>query len=167
MDKAFTTALLIVIGMMMAMMLFNAAYPAVLQGGDAIVGMAHRASDQMDTDLRVVHVAGEIDANGMWQNTNANSEFEIFAWVKNIGSSRIVDLNNLDVFFGPEGNFSRIPYGGTSYPYWTWTVENGGDWTPGSTLRITVHYQMVIPQGRYFLKVGTNQGVSADYTVGF
>jgi hypothetical protein len=166
MDKAITTAMFIVIGMVLATLLFNAAYPAIVEGGEAIASMANRASVQMDTQIRVIHAAAEIDSSGWWQNTNGNSEFEVFVWVKNVGESRIVDLNNLDIFFGPEGNFTRLPYGGTNYPYWTWNVENGSEWQPTNTLRITIHYAMTLPQGRYFFKIGTPEGVSADYYLG-
>src|SRR5689334_10362309 len=110
MDKAITTALLIVISMIMALLLFNIAYPAIVQSGDAIASMASRASDRMDTQIRIIHAAGELDSSGWWQNSNGNSEFEVFVWVKNLGDTRISALNSLDVFFGPEGNFTRIPH---------------------------------------------------------
>ncbi|MFN8375908.1 MAG: hypothetical protein U0694_23925 [Anaerolineae bacterium] len=169
MDKAITTALLIVISMIMALMLFNIAYPAIIQSGDAIASMANRTSDRMDTQITVIHAAGELDSSGWWQNSNGNSEFEVFIWVKNIGDTRIIALDNLDVFFGPEGNFTRIPNqvnAGGSYPYWTWNVEGGTEWNPTSTLRITVHYQMPQAQGRYFFKVSTTDGVSAEDYLG-
>ncbi len=64
MDKTITTALLIVISMVTAVALFNAAYPAVIKGGDAITSMANRADDRMQSQIAIIHMAGEQDSQG-------------------------------------------------------------------------------------------------------
>lgn len=169
MDKAIVTALLIIVGMIMALMLFNAAFPAIVGGGDAIANMANRADERLRSQVAIIHVSGELNADGWWQDTNANGIFDVFIWVKNIGATRIVGLERLDVFFGPEGNFTRIPHqtqAGGSSPYWTYTVENGTEWTPTSTLRITVHFPATLASGRYFSKVIAPNGVSDEYFLG-
>ena len=166
MDKAITTALFIIISLIMALMLFNSAYPAIMQGGDAIAGMAYRSEESMNSQIAIIHAAGELDHSGWWQDTNGNGSFDVFIWVKNTGTSRITALDQIDLFFGPEGNFTRIPHesvAGGSTPYWSWTVEDGGDWTPTATLRITVHYGMALSSGRYYAKVTTPNGVSDSY----
>jgi hypothetical protein len=90
--------------------------------------------------------------------------------VKNIGSNRIVGYEQMDVFFGEEGNFARIPhqtYAGTSYPYWIAEVEGGGDWIPTGTLRITIIYDAPLTAGRYFIRVTTPNGVTVHDIAGF
>lgn len=165
MDKAITTALLIVVGMIAAVALYNGVYPAVLEGSDTIASMAYRAGDRMDTQVVILHAAGELDANGVWQDTNHNGLFDVFVWIKNIGRTRLIGLDNLDVFFGPEGNFARVPNvnlaGGTS-PSWDWSLENTSQWTPGATLRLTLQYSIPLSTGRYFFKIGLPNGVTAD-----
>ncbi|MFW5691003.1 MAG: hypothetical protein ACOCXZ_00770 [Chloroflexota bacterium] len=169
MDKTITTALMIVISMVLALMLFNVAYPAVVEGGDAIASMGRRAEDRLRTQIRVIHAAAEMDGDGNWQDSNGSGRFEAFVWVKNIGSARIPGIDTLDVFFGPEGNFTRIPHQSDAdgaFPHWSWQVENATEWTPTATLRITVHYATTPSMGRYFIRVTTPGGVSDEYYMG-
>jgi hypothetical protein len=169
MDKAITTALLIVISMTMVLMLFNVAYPAVVDGGDAITSMAYQAEERMRSQISIIHATGELDNIGWWQDTNGNGVFEVFVWVKNTGDARILAVDSVDVFFGPEANFTRIPHesaAGGSYPYWSWQVENATEWTPTATLQIAIHYQAALPQGRYFMKVTVPSGASDEDFLG-
>lgn len=166
MDKIITTVLLIIVSMIMVILLFNAAYPAVIRGSEAITSMAARSDDRMKSQITVIHAAGELDNTGFWQDTNGDGQFEVFMWVKNIGSSRIIALEQSDVFFGPVGNFGRIPYDSGTYPYWTGQLENATDWSPTATLKITIHYGVPLTTGRYFAKVTLPNGVSADYFMG-
>lgn len=169
MDKAITTALLIIISMVMALALFNAAYPAIIQGGDAITNMAYRQQDRMRSEAAIIHAAGELDSNGQWQDTNSDGHFNVFIWVKNIGATTIAPVERTDVFFGLEGNFARIPFqsdSSGSFPYWTWNVENGSAWVPTATLKITIHYPNPLTPGRYFVKVTLPNGVSDEYFLG-
>lgn len=166
MDKTITTALLIVISMITALMLFNVAYPAVTRGGEAITSMANRTDEQMQSQIKVVYAAGELDKTGWWQDTNGNGDFEVFVWIKNVGASRITALDSMDIFFGQEGNFARIPAQSNAngaYPYWTAQIETGNDWVPTSTLKVTLHYVSPLPTGRYYFKAVTPTGVSDEY----
>lgn len=169
MDKAITTALLIVISMILSITLFNVAYPAVIEGGDAIDSLAGRTQEQMRSQVRIVHAAGEIDSSGFWQDTNGNGQFDAFIWVKNIGSARITALDQMDIFFGPEGNFARIPHentAGGNLPSWSWVIENAGEWTPTATLRISIRYGLPLTPGRYYAKVVTPNGVEDETFMG-
>ncbi|MBZ0301543.1 MAG: hypothetical protein K8J31_17485, partial [Anaerolineae bacterium] len=137
-----------------------------MQGGDAIASMAYRSEERMKSQIRIIHAAGELDSDGWFQDTNGNGKFDVFIWVKNTGASRIIALDQLDVFFGPEGNFARIPNenaAGDSLPNWSWSVENGSDWVPTGTLKITVHYGLALSDGRYYIKVTIPTGVSDSY----
>lgn len=168
MDKTITTALMIVISMVMALMLYNVAYPAVAEGGDAITSMTGRTEDRMRTQITIVHGSSELDNDGWWQDTNSNGEFEVFFWVKNTGETRVVALDELDVFFGPEGNYTRIPHqsDAVSFPYWTWQLENASEWVQSSTLRITIHYGLALSQGQYFIKVTLPNSIRAESFLG-
>ena len=153
MDKAITTALMIIISMVMALMLFNVAFPAITEGGDAIARMASRADERMLSQIEIVHAA-------------RNGELEAVIWVKNVGDTRVAAVERLDVFFGPEGAFQRIPHASTSggiTPFWDAVVENATDWSPTATLRITVHYGAAPATGRYFVKVVLPSGIGNDY----
>ncbi len=169
MDKAITTALLIVISMIMSVLLFNAAYPAVTKGGESINSMTTHVTDRMKSQINIIHASGELDDTGFWQDTNSNGQFEVFIWVKNVGEARIDAIEQTDFFFGPEGNFARIPYSvdnSKGFPYWTWTIENAAQWDPNATLKITVHYGVPLTTGRYFAKVSTVSDANAEYFMG-
>jgi archaellum component FlaG (FlaF/FlaG flagellin family) len=166
MDKTITTALMIIISMVMALALYNAAYPAIVNGGDSINSMASRASDEMKSQIKLIHAAGELDGSGNWQDANGDGDFDAFIWVKNVGSTTLTAIESGDVFFGPEGNFVRIPYQGSAggaSPYWSWQLENGSAWTTTATIKITIHYRLPLTAGRYFAKVTLANG-TADET---
>lgn len=169
MDKTITTAILIVVSMIMAIALFNVAYPAVLQGGDAIVSMANRAEDRMRSQIKIIHAASELDSGSGWQDSNGNGDFEVFVWVKNVGAARIIALESMDIFFGPEGNFARIPHEsntGGATPYWSWQIENEAQWVPTGTLKIIIHYSFPLTSGRYYFKAVAPSGVEDSYFLG-
>jgi archaellum component FlaG (FlaF/FlaG flagellin family) len=168
MDKAITTALLIVISMVMSVALFNAAYPASIQAGDALARMADRSDDRLDSQIQIIHAAGELNTSGVWDDTNNDGDFNAFVWVKNVGSNAIAGLENMDVFFGPEGNFQRIPYraSGGSKPYWNYTIENGDTWSPTSTIEVTIHLNFTPDPGRFYFKAVAPNGVSDTLVFG-
>lgn len=169
MDKAITTSLFIAIGIIMSLMLFNVTYPATVEGTNAIAGMSDRIEQRMRSQVKIIHTSGELDAAGNWNDVNGNGLFEVSIWVKNVGETRIFPLESLDIFFGPEGNFSRIPYEGNAagaYPRWTGMVENGNEWVPSGTLRIVVQYSSPMPSGRYYLKISLPNGVTDSYFLG-
>lgn len=172
MDKTITTALLIVVSMILVVALYNIAFPAIVQGGEAVTSMANTISDRMKEGITLIHASSELDSANGFLDPNGNGLFEVNGWVKNTGSTRIVGLNSIDVFFGPEGNFVRIPSqanAGGSYPYWTYNLGSGAtDWIPSGTLQIAIHYQPLSrpAAGRYYMKIALPTGISADYVLG-
>jgi archaellum component FlaG (FlaF/FlaG flagellin family) len=170
MDKSISTALMIVVTMVMTLMLFNVAYPAITQSSDAVANMSYRASESLKTAVSIVHSGAELDRNGWWQDSNANGVFDVYVWVKNIGETRITALERMDVFIGPEGNFVRVPYvdeASGNYPRWSWQLENASEWTPSGTVRINIQYSASLPSGRYFLKLVLPDGLEASEIVGY
>lgn len=154
MEKAITTALLIIAGIICSVFLFNSVYPMVSRSSQAMVSMMEKVDERMKSCIRVVHAA------------NTSDRKTIYIWVKNVGTARITSIEESDVFFGQEGNFSRIPYledAGSSYPRWEYNLENDTEWGPGATLKITITYDADPGAGTYFIKIVTPNGTSDEY----
>ena len=130
MDKAITTILLTIAGVVSVMVIMNSIYPAISRSTSAVADAAGSAGDRIRTQLSIIHAAGELDNSGVWNDTNGDGDFDVFIWVKNVGDSRILAIEAVDIFFGVEGAFKRYPYvddAGGSLPYWTFQIENDTD----------------------------------------
>ena len=128
----------------------TALMPAVSRAGTALVSSADVADDRLSSRVEIIHAIGQDAA------TFAD------AWVKNTGSTRIIAITKSDVFFGPESDFRRIPYGGASCiaPCWEYTVENDTEWNPTATVHITIYVTTALATGNtYYLKVVAANGV--------
>ena len=148
MDKVIVTAFLVIAGVVTAVLVFNTIYPAAVQSGDAMTQRGRRIEERLKSRIEIIHATAD--------GSNA------LVWVKNVGSLRISAIDRCDVFFGPEDNFSRVPYGQEAgNPYWTWKIENGSHWDPTATLQITVTNSSLL-EGRYFVKVIAPNGVSDE-----
>ncbi len=66
MDKAIMTTMLIVISMVMGVLLFNAAYPAIIESNDAMTSMTSRADEKLKSQITIVHSVGELDSSSWW-----------------------------------------------------------------------------------------------------
>ena len=154
MDKAITTALLIIAGVICMIFVFNSVYPAVNRSSHAMVSMADTIDERMKSRINIVHAA------------NSTDRLTVYLWVKNVGTSRIVDVDESDVFFGQSDNFSRVPYvddAGGSYPRWAYTLENDTEWLTSATLKVTITYDVDPGTGTYFAKVIIPNGISDEY----
>ncbi len=149
MDKALVTILLIIAGVVCTMVIVNAAYPAITGTTGALSEAVSKVDDRIKSQVEIIQVAHE--------------DTEVYVWIKNIGASTIGAIEQSDVFFGPEGNFARIPYSnsGSGEPYWDYALENGDKWTPTTTLKITIHLASA-PSGTIFVKVVTHNGISDE-----
>jgi hypothetical protein len=147
MDKIMVTLLLIVAGIVCSIVVLNAVYPAITGSSSAIIEAANKIDDRIKSNITIIEMTHEGS--------------DAYIWVKNTGVSRIDGISNSDVFFGIEGNFDRIPYGGAITPYWEYEIENDERWNQSSTLKITVHASEPI-SGDYFFKVVIPNGLS-DY----
>jgi archaellum component FlaG (FlaF/FlaG flagellin family) len=152
-DKTIITAFLIIAGVVTAVAVFNTIYPAIIEGSQAITSMEERIDDRLKSQIEIVHAAPEGQVN----------PDRAFVWVKNVGSAAIRAVEGCDVFFGPEGDFARIPHG-TGNSHWEYTVENDTDWNPTATLKITIDLDYDLSDGeRYFIKVVTPNGIADEY----
>jgi len=163
--------LLTIAGVIAAIAIMNAVYPAVTRSSSALTAASGSVDERIRTNIEIVHVVGELSSTSTWVDTNSNDLFDFFAWVKNVGDARIVAIEETDVFFGQPGGIERIPhadYAGSSYPQWSYVVENGTDWSRTATIKITVSFDdgcpsCTKPTGTYFMKVITPNGVSNEH----
>jgi hypothetical protein len=145
MDKVLVTLLLIIAGVVCSVVVINATYPAITGSSGAISDAAGKINDRIKSQIKIIEIAHEDDV--------------VHIWVKNVGASRIGGIDSSDIFFGPEGNFTRITYGGSVAPYWDYTIENDTQWGPTATLKITLHLQSV-PSGTCYFKIVIPNGIS-------
>ena len=154
MDKAVTTALLIIAGVVCMIFVFNSVYPMINRSSQAMVSMAEQVDERMKSRINIVHAAS---------TANRTS---IYLWIKNVGTQRVVDIDECDLFLGPSDNFSRIPYSEDAeggYPQWTYDLENDSEWQTSATLKITVDYSSDPGAGTYYTKLIIPNGVADEY----
>jgi hypothetical protein len=165
-DKAITSTFMIIASIVTTVMVFNAIFPAIMRSRDTMVTMRGRVDERIKSQITIIHTTGELDHDATWQDVNGNGHFDVFAWVKNIGAVRVPAVERLDVFFGPEGNFARIPSiteAAGTYPNWEWQLENDTAWNPTATVKITIHFSSLLSSQRYFLKVVLPNGVADTF----
>ena len=154
MDKAVTTALLIIAGVVCMIFVFNSVYPMVTRSSQAMVSMAEQVDERMKSRINIVHAANSAD------------RMSVYLWVKNVGTQRIVNIDESDLFFGQETDFARIPYvddAGSIYPRWAFGIENDTEWQTGATVNITISYDTDPGAGTYFSKFIIPNGISDEY----
>jgi len=130
------------------MAVFNAVYPMINYSSGAMISIAGRINDRIKSQIEIVQVSCE----------GSN----VLVWVKNTGSTKLASIEDSDVFFGQEGNFSRIAYGEAQSPYWEYQIENDTEWVPTATLKITIHLTDP-PVGNLFVKIVAPNGVMDEY----
>ena len=154
MDKAITTALLIIAGVVCMIFLFNSVYPMLNRSSQAMVSMAEQVNERMKSRINIVHAA------------NSANRTSVYLWIKNVGTQRIVSVDESDLFLGPSDNFSRIPYtadAGESYPQWTYELENDAQWQTSATIKVTITYASDPGAATYFAKFIIPNGISDEY----
>jgi len=153
-DKAVTTALLIIAGVVCMIFVFNSVYPMVNRSSQAMVSMAEQVDERMKSRINIVHAA------------NSANRTLVYLWVKNVGTQRIVNIDDSDLFCGQADNFSRIPYvedAEGSYPQWYYSLENDSEWQTSATLKITITYASDPGAGTYFTKFIIPNGIYDEY----
>ena len=145
--------MLIIGGVVAAFAVFNGVYPAVERSTQAVSTAADAVNDRMTSQVEIIQV------------NSAGTTVD--AWVKNVGSGRIDGIENSDVFFGLDGDVSRIACGtdGSPLPYWSYQLEGGKtQWGQAVTNRITIHLAGAPAPGAYAFKFVIPNGIS-DETV--
>lgn len=133
------------------MALFNGIYPAITQSSSAIRSAASKISDRIESRIEIIQVT--------------DNSTVVYLWVKNVGTSRIVDISRSDIFFGLEDDFGRITYGGGTPPYWDYQIEGGhSQWQQAVTVKVTLNPVSALTSGNYIVKMVIPNGIS-DQTI--
>ena len=154
MDKAVTTALLIIAGVVCMIFVFNSVYPMVNSSSQAMVSMAEQVDERMKSRINIVHAA------------NTANRTSVYLWVKNIGAQTVKVVDDCDLFLGQDASFERVPYtteAGGGYPQWTFTIENDTEWKNSATIKITISYSSDPGAGTYYTKFILPNGISNEY----
>ncbi len=165
--------LLTIAGVIAAIAVMNAVYPAVTRSSSALSSASGTVDDRIKTNISIVHSVGERDTGGSYADScEANSDFDFCVWVKNVGDTRIPAIDQSDVFFGQPGAIRRIPHeddAGGLYPRWSYTIENGPRWEVAKTVRFTITFDDSVcdgddtcSTGTYFVRIITPNGVSSE-----
>ena len=152
------------------MLVISAVYPAIASSSGAIVRVAQQMDKRIETQISVVYATAELDENGVWQDTDSDGYFDVFVWVKNVGSAEITSIDKMDIFFGTEGNFERVPHesdAGAGYPRWSYSIENDTEWKTRATVKITIHYSSALASDTYMVKAITPTSASDTYYFSF
>lgn len=169
-DKIIASVLLTIAAVVAAVAVVNAVYPAVIQGSSSLTSATNRISSRLESQVTIVQATGELNASHVWVDTNSDGDFDIFVWVKNVGTTRIDNISESDLFLGQTGDFRRIPYtdyAGGVKPYWTYTIETGTEWGAADTIKITVHYSSTQSTGTYWAKFLAPNGISYELDFSF
>ena len=129
MEKAITTALLVIASIVATLALINAVIPAVGRGSSALLMANSAASDRIKTDLEIVFSTGDTTNN------------QVVFWAKNVGAKAIKPIEDSDVFLTTPTSVFRIPHTGSasSNPRWDYVIENGTEWVQSVTIKVTLH----------------------------
>lgn len=166
MDKVLSTILLIIASLVCVVLAINVIYPATSISSSALSSISMQMGDRIKSRIAIVHAAGELDQDGVWQDTNLDGDFDIFIWVKNIGATTVDNAENCDLFIGSDGDSSRIlheDWAGGATASWNYTIENGTEWRQETTMMIEVSYDAPLSSGDYSIKLIIPNGISDEY----
>ena len=152
------------------MLVINSVYPAIIRSGNSITRVAAKLDDRIESQIKTIYATAELDENKVWQDSGTIGKFDVDFWVKNIGSSRIIGIDQTDIFFGVNGDFARIPYtidAGGTYPQWSYILENGTDWTNSVTVKFTILYSSSLSSDEYFVKIISPNGAYDNHYFSF
>ena len=159
--------MLTIAGVAAAGAVINAVLPTLSRSSGAVITSSAKVDDRLKSDIEIVHVVGELDSAGAFQDTNSDGLFDVFIWIKNVGQTRIGSIPQTDVFLGITGNFPRIAHESElqagQYPRWSYAIEAGAtEWGPKNTLKITATWDSTQSTGNYDLKVIIPNGVTDE-----
>ena len=167
MDKALSTILLVIASLVCAVLAINAIYPATSISSGALGSVTTQMGERIKSNISIVHAAGELDGDGVWQDTNSDGNFDVFIWVKNIGGTTIDNAENCDLFLGgDDGSWTRIPHedwAGGELPSWNYTIDSSSDWAQETTMMVEVSFESSLTSGEYRVKLIIPNGIEDEY----
>ena len=155
MEKAITTAMLVIASVLAALALINAVLPAMGKSAGALVTANKSAAERIKTDIAIVHASGDA--------TND----KVTVWVKNIGTQIIRPVKSSDVILTTPTNVLRLPYvPGCTSECWDFFIEGGGaNWIQAITVKFMINTS--VDTGNYNVSVAVANAVEAhkDFSV--
>ncbi len=149
MEKAITTALLVIASIVAAVALMNAVYPAVTRGTGAILESSGAAAARVRTEVDIVFASGDTSNN------------KITFWAKNVGTQVVQAVEKSDLFVTTPTTVKRIPYN-SGAEYWTYSLEDSATaWSQTKTVKIVVTMTSVTA-GLYKVQLIVPNGVQAE-----
>jgi len=150
-DKVIVTILLTIGGVVASLAVFNGFYPAIMESSGAVTSATSKVSNRIECRIDIIQVS--------------DNSAQVDAWVKNIGTVNIDSIERSDIFYGPEGDFSRVAYGGSTPPYWDYVFEGSyTKWQQAVTVKVTVHLASPPSAGTYLFKMVVPNGISDETT---
>ena len=154
MEKAITTALLVIASVIAAVALTNSVLPAVSRGSGAVLSASAQVAARVKTDLTIVFASG---------NTSST---EIYFWVKNVGVQEIKALDKSDLFLTTPSTIQRVAYDSScasaSPDCWSFAFEGGATaWLQADTVKVTVRLSS-LATGQHNLRFVVQNGVSTE-----
>ena len=162
--------MLVIATVVAAAVAINAIYPSVVRSSGAISRISQRVDERIESQISIPYGAAELNNVGVWVDSDGDGRFDVWVWAKNVGSARILGIDQTDVFFGTEGNFRRIPYvddAGGTFPNWSYVIENGTEWGSTVTVKLTIHYAAALTAGIYIVKVVVPSGAYGELLFSF
>ncbi len=157
MEKAITTAILLIASVIAALALTNAVLPAMGKSAGALLTANKSAAERIKTDIAIVHASGDA--------TND----KVTVWVKNIGTQVIKPVKSSDVILTTPTNVLRLPYvSGCTSECWDYCVEgssgctggSSGDWIQAVTVKFTINTS--VDTGNFNVSVAVVNAVKAE-----
>ena len=155
MEKAITTALLIIASIIAAMALVNAVIPAMGKSASALATANSTTADRIRTDIEIIHATGD------------DSSDVITVWVKNVGTKKIAPIKSSDIILTTPTTVASLPYvDGCSSECWDFSLEGGAsDWSQAVTVKFTL--KTTVATGVHTVTVSSSNAASAseDFSV--
>lgn len=132
--------------MVASLAIFNGFYPAITMSSGAISSTTEKVSDRLESRIEIIQVGDD--------------GTDVYVWIKNIGSSEIRSIERTDIFFGPDDDFYRVNYGGSTPPYWEYQFEGTHtEWKTAVTIKITIHPAAALSPDTYLVKTVIPNGI--------
>lgn len=142
------TVLLIISGIAASSAVVNGVFPAINQSTSAVASASTRLSERIESRIEIIQVSSEGS--------------QVNAWVKNVGTVGIKDIDHSDIFLSSNNDTYRVVYGGDTTPYWEYQIEGSNtEWSQTATVKITINLSSPLPSGTYTIDIAIPNGINA------
>ena len=103
-EKPLSMLLLTLGGFITASVLLAMLFPSITRTGNAIAKDRDGFVQQTSEHITLINGFSELDATATWQDTDSDTYFDVWMWVKNTGSKTITPFDDVDVFVHSSGS---------------------------------------------------------------